>query len=143
MLSVVMYGAAMLIGVGLCLLGVTSAYCPELLRKRLNRSRYERAQRGRATGRPIEDIAGDLRRSLAEHDRILVTSSKWLVGHDLRVCEHDLHDLAEEAATALQLTPCSAAIGCSTTLHLAVRLRELADAGLTLPRYAGLGNDRP
>jgi hypothetical protein len=60
------------------------------------------------------------------------------VVHDLRVCERELHDLAEEASAELGLTPCTAGVGGWTTVHLGVRLHQLAGEGFALPRYAGL-----
>jgi hypothetical protein len=88
----------------------------------------------RPSGRPIEVIAADLRRVLVERDQLSRSASQWYVTHDLRVCERNLHDVAEEAAKALGLGPCPAPVGGWTTVHLEVRIRELADAGMVLPR---------
>ena len=141
MIKFAFVGAGLLVGGALCLLGAMSVYSPRLLSAALDpRGWHRRLHPGpHTTGRPIEDIAVDLRRLLAEHDQILATRSQWYVVHDLRVCERSLHDAAEEAARAVGLPGCPATVGGWTTLHLGVRLRQLGDAGFTLPHYAGLG----
>ena len=128
------------VGLPLVLLGLLSVYNPRLLSAALDRRGWHRHRPGnpRATGRPIQDIAADLRRVLREHDRVLENKSQWYVVHDLRVCERELHDLAEEAAAELGLSPCPAGVGGWTTVHLGVRLQQLLQEGLALPRYAGL-----
>lgn len=145
MMKVLVIGLALLLGGWLGMVGLLSVYAPRLLSSVLHPRGWHWPRPGgpRATGRPIEDIAADLRRVLSEHDRILLTSSQWYVTHDLRVCEARLHDLVEEAATELELTACPSPLGGWTTAHLGVRLQELATAGLMLPHYRGLSSQRP
>jgi hypothetical protein len=144
-MRVLFIGLVLLLGAWLCMVGLLSVYAPRLLSTALNPSRWHWHRLGgpRATGRPIEDIAADLRGALAEHDRILLTSSQWYVAHDLRVCERHLHDLVEEAAAELELPACPSGFGGWTTAHLGVRLEELTTAGLMLPKYRGLSSQQP
>lgn len=117
----------------LCLLGVLSVYWPKALRWLFAPRIWRRPFSGPVPdGRPIEDIAADLRRALAEREHLVRTRSSWYVVHDLRVSERQLHDVTEEAAAALGLGTCPAPMGAWTSAHLDVRLAQLADAGLRL-----------
>ena len=64
------------------------------------------------------------------------TRSEWYANHGLRVSERNVHDVVEEAASALGLGPCPATVGTWTRTHLSVRLRQLSEAGLVLPQHA-------
>lgn len=139
MFTVLFVGLLILVGGFLVVVGGLSVYAPRLLSTALNPRRWHFHQFGGpvATGRPIEEIGADLRRVLAEHDRLADNRSQWYVTHDLRVCERTLHDIIEEAAAALELSPCPSALAGWTSLHLGVRLRRLSDAGFSLPKHAG------
>ena len=89
--------------------------------------------RAKATGLPIEQIAADLRRVIREYERLVRPDGDWHRAHHLRACELALYTRAEEAATALALPPTSATAG-RTAEDLTERLRQLARAGLALPR---------
>jgi hypothetical protein len=144
MFKVVFVGFLILLGGSLVAVGALSVYAPRLLSAALDVRSWHRHRFGgpRATGRPIEDIAADLRAVLADHDRIAESRSQWYVVHDMRVCERRLHDVVEEAAVARGLPPCPSVLGGWTSNHLGVRLRQLADAGLSLPNHAALGGER-
>ncbi|MDX6244081.1 MAG: hypothetical protein QOE76_1804 [Frankiales bacterium] len=96
----------------------------------------------RPFGMPIEQLAADLRRLLAEHDRLTRSKAEWQRAHHLKACELALHDRAEEAATALGLPAYAVPGDCWTTVDLGRRLRQLAEAGLVLPENAGMDGDR-
>jgi uncharacterized membrane protein len=135
--KIVLFALLVVVSVPLIVLGLLSVYNPRLLSAAVDPRRWHRHRFDgpRATGRPIQEVAADLRRVLVEHDRIVQTKSQWYVVHDLRVCERELHDLAEEAAAELGLAPCRAGVGGWTTVHLGVRLGQLTEEGLALPRY--------
>jgi hypothetical protein len=145
MFKILFVGFLILVGGCLWFVGALSVYAPRLLSTAFDQRGWHRHRLGGplATGRPIEEIAADLRTVLADHDRVLASKSSWYVVHDLRVIERELHDLAEEAASALELSPCPSALGGWTSLHLGVRLRELAAAGLSLPDHAARGGGQP
>jgi hypothetical protein len=97
------------------------------------------ARRGpQPTGAPIEQIAADLRRLLAEHERLARSRAEWQKVHHLRACELALHDRAEEAAAALGLPACRLAEPGWCTADLERRLWQLRVAGLVLPADVGL-----
>jgi hypothetical protein len=127
-----------MIGVTIGAFSLVAVYAPRALTRTLDaRKRLRQLVTGPVpAGRPIQDIADDLRRALHRHEQILRNRSEWYVTHDVRVSERDVHDLAEEAAAALGLDPCPATVGTWTTTHLAVRLRQLSAAGLVVPDFA-------
>ena len=143
MFKIVFLGLLILVGGYLAVIGACSVYAPRLLSTALDPRGWHRHHRGGpwATGRPIEQIAADLRRVLADHDRIAESRSPWYVVHDMRVCERRLHDVVEEAAVALDLPACPSALGGWTSVHLGVRLGQLAEAGLSLPKHAALSGE--
>jgi hypothetical protein len=133
MANAVFLSLLLLVLLSLCLLGGLSVYCPRALRGLFGTRVWRRPFSGPLPeGRPIEEIAGDLRRALAQREQLVRTQSSWYVVHDLRVSERGLHDLAEEAAGALGLGRCPAPMGAWTATHLDVRLAQLAQAGLVL-----------
>lgn len=140
MFQVLFLAVLILVGAPLVAMAALSAYAPRLLSSALDIRRWHRPGLGpRATGRPIEAIAADLHRLLAAHDRIVARSDQHEV-HAVRVCQRELHDVAEEAATALGLAPCPCALGGWTTAHLRVRLRQLAGEGFSVPDHSTLGD---
>ncbi len=124
-----------LLALAICVFSLLAVYSPHVLTRSLYlRRRVRAAVKGPTPdGRPIEDIARDLRAVLRQHDRLLRTRSEWYADHGLRVSERNVHDLVEEAAKALGLGPCQATVGTWTRNHLEVRVRELDAAGLVLP----------
>lgn len=120
----------------LAVFGLMAVFAPKLCRVVMDPRRLlqDLLSGRRPQGRPIEVIAADLRRVLVERDQLSRSRSEWYVTHDMRVCERNLHDVAEEAAKALGLDPCPAPVGGWTTVHLEIRIRELADAGMVLER---------
>jgi hypothetical protein len=124
--------------VAICVFALLAVYSPHVLTRGLEARRSVRRALSGPTpqGRPIQDIASDLRTILRQHERLQRTRSEWYSNHGLRVSERNVHDVVEEAATALGLGPCPATVGTWTSAHLSVRLRELSDAGLVLPQGA-------
>ena len=124
-----------LLALAVCVFSLLAVYSPRVLTLGLDlRRRVRTVVKGPAPdGRPIEDIAADLRTVLRQHDRLRRTRSEWYADHGLRVSERNVHDLVEEAAKALGLGPCQATVGTWTGSHLEVRVRELGAAGLVLP----------
>lgn len=127
-------------GIAVCIFSLLAVYSPRVLTRGLDvRRRIRRAVTGPTPeGRPIQDIASDLRAVLRQHDRLVRTRSEWYSNHGLRVSERNVHDLAEEAAASLGLGVCPATVGTFTSTHLVVRLQELSDAGLVRPDYPDL-----
>lgn len=115
---------------------IASAYSPDAVDQLVGRW-HESHQEPTPLGPPIEQIASDLRRLLYEHDRLIRDSGQWHLAHHVRACELAIRDRAEEAARALDLPPGPCSGDSWTTADLAVRLQQLADAGLVLPENAG------
>jgi hypothetical protein len=133
--KILFIGLLILVGGYLGVIGAFSVYAPRLLSTALDPRGWHRHRLGgpHATGRPIEEIAADLRRLLGDHDRIAESRSQWYVVHDMRVCERELHDVVEEAAAALSLPACPSVFGGWTSVHLGVRLGQLSGAGSRCP----------
>ncbi|BEP14392.1 hypothetical protein acdb102_27030 [Acidothermaceae bacterium B102] len=142
MVAETVVAALAMLGVAIGIFSLIAVYAPRTLTHTLDaRKRLRRLVTGPVPeGRPIQQIADDLRRALHRHDQLLRNRSEWYVTHEVRVSERDVHDLAEEAAGALGLEPCPATVGTWTTTHLAVRLRQLSEAGLTVPDLAWRGD---
>lgn len=89
--------------------------------------------------RPIEDVAGDLRRLLRQHDAVKRSTGVTMRVQHLRALEAAITDCASEAARALGL-PCPdrPVHGALSTPELRRLLLGLADAGLVLPPAVSL-----
>lgn len=138
MIARALVGAVAVLAMAVCLFCLVATYAPrQLYRLYGGRRRLIRLLSGpHAEGRPIQVIAAELRQLLQEHRRLLEERSQWYVTHGCRVNERNMHDVIEEAASALGLDPCPATSGGWTSTHLAVRLRQLSEAGLVLPQHA-------
>jgi hypothetical protein len=131
-------GAITIMGMAVGAFCLVATYAPRLLYRLYGGQRRlaRRLTGPHPDGRPIEVIAADLRHLIEEHRRLLADRSEWYVTHGSRVNERNVHDVIEEAASALGLESCPAALGGWTSTHLAVRLRQLSEAGLVLPQHA-------
>ena len=90
----------------------------------------------RPDGRPIEEVAGDLRRLLWQHDRVRRDAGIARRAQRLRALEAAITDCAYEAARALGVSvPERPRL---STAELRKLLLSLADAGLVLPPAVSL-----
>ena len=86
------------------------------------------------TGPPLEQVAADLRRLLAEHRRVLRSPGLPARGRRLQAVEAALTDRAVEAARALELEVPERAAGVGLPLPtLRALLVDLARSGVVLP----------
>jgi hypothetical protein len=89
--------------------------------------------------RPIEQVAGDLRRLLRQHESVRRSAGIARRAQHLEALEAAIADCAVEAARALDV-PCPdrPVRGALPTPQLRRLLLALADAGLVLPPAVGL-----
>jgi hypothetical protein len=93
---------------------------------------------------PIEQLAADLRRLLRRHEILTRSTDTLMRAQRLHALEAAIGDCAREAGRALELPdPGPPTGGALTVPQLRRLLRDLADAGLVLPREVGLLAGRP
>jgi hypothetical protein len=91
------------------------------------------------TQRPIEQVAGDLRRLLGQHESVRRSTGVAMRAQHLKALEAAIADCAAEAAHALGvLCPDRPVRGALPTPQLRRLLLALADAGMVLPPAVGL-----
>jgi hypothetical protein len=90
-------------------------------------------------GPPIEELAGDLRRLLLQHDAVRRTTEAAMRAQRMRAIEAAITDCAVQAARALDV-PCPDRAGPVALEKPQLRrlLRALRDAGLVLPKGVAL-----
>ena len=117
----------------------TALWLPRLVRVLL--AQRSRRSRGLApTGPPLERTAADLRRLMAEHERVRLSRDLALRGRRLAALEGALTDCAVDAARALDLpTPERSGREPLPRARLRQLLGDLADAGLVLPSHDSFG----
>ncbi len=94
-------------------------------------------------GPPLEQVAADLRRLLAEHDRVTRSPQLPARGRRLVALEGALTDRGLEAARALDLpVPAPPAGGVLPVGALRALLVELAGSGVVLPGVERFGGSR-
>jgi hypothetical protein len=91
------------------------------------------------TSPPIEQLAADLRRLLAQHETVRRSPGVAVRGRHLRALEYAITDCATDAARALGLPyPERPAHGSLARPELSRLLQSLARSGLMLPPASGL-----
>jgi len=114
----------------------TAIYTPRVYRAVRAALRPAVRTEDQPSGRPIELIAGDLRRLLRQHDAVRTDTAIARRAHRLRALEAAITDCALEAARALGVT-CADHPPLSTA-QLRRLLLALTAAGLMLPPSVGL-----
>jgi hypothetical protein len=105
--------------------------------------RRMRTARPAPAGPPLEQVAADLRRLLAEHRRVARTPQLPARGKRFAALEAALTDRAVEAARALELTvPEHPARSALAEPALRALLFELARSGVVLPDVEQFGRTR-